>query len=339
MKYFSISIFNRGLGDNIMAYQYYKSLSVHGKTNNNYSLIYVKSELELEMSKLLNLENIHFKKIGYSPRLTILYNIKPLIDKVIFLLDILFFKKTKYLIFLDSSKNRLVKLISFFYKKSFIIGSSKFFANIFDKNIILDENLHLSDSLTHFLPPEVNIVYKLNIRNNFSSIVSENNFENYLVFAPGSGELEKHKRWPALYYSKLADLLIKTDIKIIIIGSINEKILINNILKNTSNQNIQVYIPKNLIDSLALFKYSKLVLGGDSGNLHLASIVNDNILAIWGPTNKYKTSPKTKNIKFIDLKLSCSPCYNKYRTGCGNNICLKNILPNFVFDNILQILK
>ena len=42
MKYFSISIFNRGLGDNIMAYAYYKSLSEYGKLTDTISLIYVK---------------------------------------------------------------------------------------------------------------------------------------------------------------------------------------------------------------------------------------------------------------------------------------------------------
>ena len=53
--------------------------------------------------------------------------------------------------------------------------------------------------------------------------------ENYIVFAPGSGELEKHKRWPYENYSKLANLLIKNNINIIVIGSKNEK---NLLIKN-----------------------------------------------------------------------------------------------------------
>ena len=52
MNYFSITIFNRGMGDNIMAYSYYKSLSEYCKTNKTFSLIYVKSELELEILKI-----------------------------------------------------------------------------------------------------------------------------------------------------------------------------------------------------------------------------------------------------------------------------------------------
>ena len=82
----------------------------------------------------------------------------------------------------------------------------------------------------------------------------------------------------------------------------------------------------------------KLIVGGDSGNLHLASIVNENLIAIWGPTNKLRTSPITNKIKFVDLKLSCSPCYDIYRTGCGNNICMKNIEPSMVFDQIERMI-
>ena len=237
MKYFSISIFNRGLGDNIMAYQYYKSLSLYGVKTKKNSLIYVKSDLELEITKLYNLENLHFKKIGYSPKLELLHNIKPFIDKLLFLIDMIIFKKTKYLIFLDSSKNKLVNLISFFFKKSFIIGSSNTIRNSFDKNINLNENMHLSESLLKFLPPEIKITKQFNINKEFSFIVNKNNFRNYLVFAPGSGELEKHKRWPSTYYSKLADLLISININIVIIGSKNEEDLIKEMSNKTNNQN------------------------------------------------------------------------------------------------------
>lgn len=338
MNYFSISIFNRGLGDNIMAYQYYKSLSIYCKNNNCFSLVYVKSDLELEINGLIKFDNILFKKIGYSPKLDFLSNLIPFIDKIIFLLDLIFFKKSKYLIFLDSSKSKIINLISYFYKNSFIIGSSKRLKNRFNKNIKLDENIHLSDSLFEFLPPEVKKNNEISIKSEFSYITKNQIIDNYIVFAPGSGELEKHKRWPYEHYSKLADLLIKNNINIVIIGSKNEKELIKKIIVSSKNNKLSKFIPNNLIDSLSLFKFANLVVGGDSGNLHLASIVNENILAIWGPTNKFKTSPKTKKIKFVDLNLPCSPCYNKYRTGCGNNICLKNINPNLIYENILEVI-
>ena len=339
MNYFSISIFNRGLGDNIMAYQYYKSLSIYCKKNNCLSLVYVKSDLELELNSLLKLENILFKKIGYSPKLDLLSNLTPFIIRVIFLFDLIFFKKSKYLIFLDSSKSKIINLISFFYKSSFIIGSSKKLKTNFNKNISLDENLHLSESLIKFLPPEVKKANnQISINNEFFYITKNQMIENYIVFAPGSGELEKHKRWPYENYSKLANLLIKNNINIIVIGSKNEKNLLKKILESSQNKKLSQLVPNNLEDSLSLFKFAKLIIGGDSGNLHLASTVNENILAIWGPTNKYKTSPKTNKIKFIDLNLPCSPCYNKYRTGCGNNICLKNISPFLIYENILEVI-
>ena len=36
MKYFTIVLYNRGLGDNIMAYHFYKSLSIFCLENNVY---------------------------------------------------------------------------------------------------------------------------------------------------------------------------------------------------------------------------------------------------------------------------------------------------------------
>ena len=338
MKYFSISIFNRGLGDNIMAYSYYKSLSDYGKSTNTTSLIYVKSDLELEMVNIFNLENLCFKKIGYSPKLNMLNNIIPFFQKIFFLVDLIIFKKTTYLIFLDSSKSNIVNLINFFFRRSIIIGSSQNLNKSFNINLNLDENIHLSKKLLFFLPSEVKKNQKLfKIYND--SFLKKYLFDNYIVFAPGSGELEKHKRWPLEYYSKLADMFFNTKINIVIIGSKNEKKLVHNIIKLSKNKKIFSFISKNLIDSLSILNNAKLIIGGDSGNLHLAGIVNDNILALWGPTNKYKTSPLADNIDFIDQNLSCSPCYNRYRTGCGNNICMTNIMPNFVYNKILKILK
>ena len=335
MKYFSISIFNRGLGDNIMAYAYFKSLSEYCKKNNKFSLIYVKSDLEIEISKIFNLENIKFKKIGYSPKLDYLNNIKPFINNIYFLFDLIIFKKTEYLTFLDTSKSKIISFICMFFKKSHIIGSSKSLNNNFDIKINIDENTHLSKTLIKFLPNEVNPIFTNfnfnNITYNFSNKFQNN---NYIVFAPGSGELEKHKRWPENYYTKLSNFLESNSYKLVLIGSINEEKLLDNIIKNSNNKNIYKFIPKNLYESLSLFKYSRLVVGGDSGNLHLANIVNENILAIWGPTNKLKTAPLSKKIQFIDLNLSCGPCYNRYRTGCGNNVCMQDIQPELVYKII-----
>ena len=285
MKYFSISIFNRGLGDNIMAYSYYKSLSEYGKSTKTNSLIYVKSELELEMVNIFKLQNINFKKIGYSPKLNILNNIIPFFLKIYFLIDLIFFKKTKYLIFLDSSKSKIIYFINFFFRQSIIIGSSKSINKSFNINLNLNENNHLSKNLLFFLPPDVKKIQQLfKIYDDY--FLTKSQYGNYIVFAPGSGELEKHKRWPLEYYSNLADFFLNIKINIVIIGSINEKKLIHKIIKLSNNNKLFPFISKNLHDSLDVFKRSKLIIGGDSGNLHLASIVNNNILALWGPTNK-----------------------------------------------------
>lgn len=64
----------------------------------------------------------------------------------------------------------------------------------------------------------------------------------------------------------------------------------------------------------------------DTGNMHLADILNIPVLALFGPTLVSKNRPTGKGAKVLRSGLSCSPCQDTSRfTSCAANECMKSI--------------
>lgn len=119
---------------------------------------------------------------------------------------------------------------------------------------------------------------------NVNSLLIKNKiFSKYIVLLPGSSESNKLKRWP--YFKKLALILILKKFNVITILGPEELDL---------EQTIPGLIFKNLnLGQLAgVIEKSNFIIGNDSGPCHIASCMNKNGLAIFGPS----TSPSRAEI-------------------------------------------
>lgn len=89
----------------------------------------------------------------------------------------------------------------------------------------------------------------------------------------------------------------------------------------------------NLKQSLALLKMVDLIVGVDSGNLHMASSVGTKVIGIYGPMNYQKWCAWGENNVILHTDLDCQPC--GLRKKCENNrACLKNITADMVIEAI-----
>lgn len=82
---------------------------------------------------------------------------------------------------------------------------------------------------------------------------------------------------------------------------------------------------KDLID---LFNISQLLITHDSGMLHIASLTDIHIIALFGPETPLLYEPLTENKKVFYKNFSCSPClsaYNHRRSMCNDNRCMQAI--------------
>jgi len=157
--------------------------------------------------------------------------------------------------------------------------------------------------------------------------------------APGSGQVESHKRWPAKKYGQLIkELLDKyVDIFVFIFGDSNERSLvseINDILTTDEKTRCIDLVGKyTIMQSAALLGQMDLVVANCNGLAHLASSVGTKVVGLYGPTDPGKTGIFADEKEIINLELECAPCYRRgYIRGCGNPICIQEIKVAYVAD-------
>lgn len=92
-----------------------------------------------------------------------------------------------------------------------------------------------------------------------------------------------------------------------------------------------------------LLRASTLLVSLDSGIMHLATTTGIKQIALFGPTSEIKSKPHAAEglVTIIRKEINCQRCYISNKTlfqRCEDNICMKQISPGFVFDEIKRII-
>ncbi len=166
----------------------------------------------------------------------------------------------------------------------------------------------------------------IKIFNPSESVVNKN---RVLIF-PGSGNPKR--QWELKKFLKLARWIEEEiNIKVcFILGPI--EIEQNVEVKNFEHKRLTQL--KELIDVL---KRAKLVIGNDSGPLHLSAYMNIPTIAIFGPSSPKQWAPYKAEIVY--KKVKCSPCSQIGKVMCSEPICLKNIRVEDVKSKVIEIFK
>jgi lipopolysaccharide heptosyltransferase I len=115
---------------------------------------------------------------------------------------------------------------------------------------------------------------------------------DFMIINPGGGW--KAKRWaPENYALLLRHLESGFSGKILLTGSPEESELISEILSRAGTKRA-FHLPSTVVQFIALARRAKLVLGGDTGPLHLAAAVGTPLVAIHGPTDPARNGPFSK---------------------------------------------
>ena len=130
----------------------------------------------------------------------------------------------------------------------------------------------------------------------------------FVVMNPGAGWMSK--RWPPERYARLVAALAGHDgPAVLLTGSAAEESLIREILAAAGNSRAW-FFPSTLVEFVALVRRASLLLGGDTGPLHLAAAVGTPIVALYGPTDPARNGPFLGN----DIVLR-APALSESRAG------------------------
>lgn len=154
---------------------------------------------------------------------------------------------------------------------------------------------------------------------------------------PGSNQPQK--RWIPERFAELCSLLInKFRANIVFIGSQEEKRLNNEIIQFLDKQCINLVGNITLGQLAAVLHESDLLIGNDSGPMHMAAAVGTPLVALFGGGEYTYWKPWTDKKRAIIIRhlVPCAPCFN---LDCRDNKCMKEISVKEVYDAAVYMLN
>ena len=136
-----------------------------------------------------------------------------------------------------------------------------------------------------------------------------------------AGAKWKRKQWPQYGFRELAEILAQKSYKILLFGSSNEWQL-NEEVKGSNKNAINLSGKVSLSEIAAILKLSKLLVGNDSGLIHLASSVGTRTVAIYGTTSlkHSRTIGYAKGVQVFNKKALPSKLYMNESDECDERM-------------------
>lgn len=164
------------------------------------------------------------------------------------------------------------------------------------------------------------------------------------VLIPGTTWVSKiwqEEKWMALGHM----LSSRLKMKVVLVGGEAELKLNSGLAQNLSamcaaeNAVADLTGKTNLLDLIALFRQTALVVGADTGPLHLAAATGiPKVVAIHGSTPRRRNGPFGQQCLAIAMGLECQPCFQK-DCPLKTTACLKDLSPAPVFEEIAEFLQ
>lgn len=202
--------------------------------------------------------------------------------------------------------------------------------------------------LTKYVPPNENqniIYYYADVLkalgiNEFDTrpwIIRQNveRVKNRIVFSIGSSWYRKE--WPPENFALLANMLDKRGFEVILVGSEKDAEKAK-VITSKSNVINMVNKTKNLLDLCKIIESSSLLICPDTASLHIARGLDTRTISLFGPTSPliYGPLPEETDHIVIYKSLPCSDrCIDK---ECPENLCMKQISPNEVYEKAVDAL-
>lgn len=158
----------------------------------------------------------------------------------------------------------------------------------------------------------------------------------------GSGST--FKLWDALKWAKVADMLTSQfSASIVFTGSASEIFMINTIKHHMTENAYIMAGSTNLGQLAALYARSSVVLGSDSGPMHLAAAVDTPTVTLFGPADPVEFSPWGHRRKHAILtsNMDCQPCriLDWHDDKLEYHPCVKDITIGQVLDESRRVIQ
>ncbi len=145
---------------------------------------------------------------------------------------------------------------------------------------------------------------------------------SWVAVAPGAAW--ETKRWPAARLAEVAAALRADGHRIALVGGPMDGELLD-VIRAGCQPEVDLSAESLPVLAAALARV-KLLIGNDSGLVHVAGAMGRPALALFGPTSVKRWGPRAPGVA-LSLGLSCSPCTNHGGWNCplGHHNCLQKL--------------
>jgi lipopolysaccharide heptosyltransferase II len=194
----------------------------------------------------------------------------------------------------------------------------------------------------HFYPDPKESLWLKSLFQQYS--ISEK--ELIILIVPGGGASwginANYKQWPPEHFSNLISKLISSlNARLFLVGGYADQPLCSRLFSSFKSC-IDLSGKTNLHQLAALMKSSRMVIGNESGPLHLATALDCKAILLYGPVSQKMYGPYSETNNQIPLyhEMPCRPCYQNYRSPlCENRLCLSDLKPEGVYQQVLNAFK
>ena len=121
-----------------------------------------------------------------------------------------------------------------------------------------------------------------------------------------------NKRWPVKYFAVLADWLYSEKlIPVLVGGGRLDESLVRDIEALTEVPPVNLVGRTSLKKLAHIFKRADLVLGGDTGPVHLAAGLGTKTVMLMGPTDANRNGPYGQQENAMEIPRSCKACWKR----------------------------
>ncbi len=154
---------------------------------------------------------------------------------------------------------------------------------------------------------------------------------------PGAGW--KLREWMPERFASIGDRLVQHfNAQVLIFGGPKDVELVNTVCNLMNEPAIPFAGTLQIRQLAACIEKCDLFLTNDTGPMHIAAAVGTPTLALFGPGNHIRFQPLGDAHTIIRHDVPCSPC-KQFTDKCKDNICMKQITVDEVWDSISKILN
>lgn len=153
----------------------------------------------------------------------------------------------------------------------------------------------------------------------------------YVVFVVGANW--PNKRWPTEYFAELGDWFYQLAVVPVLIGSgdLDEQ-RAREIEAKMEIPPINLVNRTNIPQLAHVIRTARLVIGGDTGPVHMGAALGVRTIMLMGPTNVERNGPFGQLQNAIEVERACKGCWK--RSCHKNEDCLQKIPVSFIEEKI-----